>query len=173
LLQPFPRAGVVNQYTKFDMEWWVFPAGFAAFWTLFIGVSAWLGSDSVPNLRLQRKHVIVTGGSDGLGLELCKLLAKKGAHVSIIARDLKKLEIAATSVRGECKDQVWLSAQEKNQTTLCQVTGRALGGSLRDPLLVASRQKQFWDFRACFFAPSSAFQIGLSSAQSCFIVDFS
>jgi hypothetical protein len=59
------------------MEWWVFPAGFAAFWTLFIGVSAWLGSDSVPNLRLQRKHVIVTGGSDGLGLELCKLLAKK------------------------------------------------------------------------------------------------
>lgn len=80
--------------------------GFAAFWTLYVGVAAWLGSDSVPRLRLQNKHVIVTGGSYGLGLELSKLLAKKGAHVTIIARDAKKLDEAAKAVRAVTQDEV-------------------------------------------------------------------
>ncbi|KAH8828168.1 oxidoreductase [Flagelloscypha sp. PMI_526] len=37
------------------------------------------------------KHCYVTGASSGLGKELAILLAEKGAHVSIVARDKEKL----------------------------------------------------------------------------------
>ncbi|KAH7927027.1 NAD(P)-binding protein [Leucogyrophana mollusca] len=39
-------------------------------------------------------HVYITGGSQGLGLALAILVAKKGAHVSIVARTQSKLEKA-------------------------------------------------------------------------------
>ncbi|TDL24988.1 oxidoreductase [Rickenella mellea] len=40
------------------------------------------------------KSCYVTGGSQGLGLALSVLLAKKGANVTIVARDVKKMEEA-------------------------------------------------------------------------------
>ncbi|KAF8529180.1 hypothetical protein BU17DRAFT_73355 [Hysterangium stoloniferum] len=39
----------------------------------------------------KNKHCYVTGGSSGTGLALAILLTKKGAHVSIVARDESKL----------------------------------------------------------------------------------
>jgi 3-dehydrosphinganine reductase len=50
----------------------------------------------------QGKHVIVTGGSSGIGKAIAQRLASQGANISILARDLPKLtqaqaEIAATS----------------------------------------------------------------------------
>ncbi|KAI1792649.1 oxidoreductase [Ganoderma leucocontextum] len=38
------------------------------------------------------KHCFVTGGSRGTGLALAILLAKRGAHVSIVARDKQRLD---------------------------------------------------------------------------------
>ncbi|KAJ7507883.1 oxidoreductase [Mycena galericulata] len=40
------------------------------------------------------RHVYITGGSSGLGLSLAILLTKKGADVSIVARDEQKLRSA-------------------------------------------------------------------------------
>lgn len=40
------------------------------------------------------QHCYVTGGSAGLGLALSILLVKRGAHVSIVARDKVKLDEA-------------------------------------------------------------------------------
>ncbi|KAJ7054992.1 oxidoreductase [Mycena amicta] len=40
------------------------------------------------------RHVYVTGGSQGLGLAVAILLTRKGAHVSIVARDQEKLDTA-------------------------------------------------------------------------------
>ncbi|KAF7327307.1 3-ketodihydrosphingosine reductase TSC10 [Mycena kentingensis (nom. inval.)] len=40
------------------------------------------------------KHVYVTGGSQGLGLAVAILLVQQGAHVSIVARNVEKLEKA-------------------------------------------------------------------------------
>ncbi|KAF9055378.1 oxidoreductase [Hymenopellis radicata] len=40
------------------------------------------------------KHCYITGGSQGLGLALAVLLTKRGAHVSIVARDQEKLRVA-------------------------------------------------------------------------------
>jgi NAD(P)-dependent dehydrogenase (short-subunit alcohol dehydrogenase family) len=37
------------------------------------------------------KHVLITGGSSGIGYELCIEAFKQGSHVSIIARNLERL----------------------------------------------------------------------------------
>jgi 3-dehydrosphinganine reductase len=41
------------------------------------------------------KHVVITGGSSGLGLELARMLTDSGARVALMARDRGKLEQAA------------------------------------------------------------------------------
>mmetsp|Transcript_64155 Transcript_64155/g.126253 ORF Transcript_64155/g.126253 Transcript_64155/m.126253 type:complete len:339 (-) Transcript_64155:104-1120(-) len=40
------------------------------------------------------KHVLVTGGSSGIGLEVAREYLRRGANVTIMARDKKKLEAA-------------------------------------------------------------------------------
>ncbi|KAJ9663749.1 3-dehydrosphinganine reductase [Coniosporium apollinis] len=40
------------------------------------------------------RTVVITGGSQGMGRGLAKLLAKKGSNVVIVARDVKKLQAA-------------------------------------------------------------------------------
>ncbi|HHL3491448.1 TPA: SDR family NAD(P)-dependent oxidoreductase [Legionella pneumophila] len=43
-------------------------------------------------LSLKEKNAIVTGGSKGLGADIAVSLAKSGAHVTILGRDIKGLE---------------------------------------------------------------------------------
>lgn len=45
------------------------------------------------------KHVLISGGSEGIGLEIAKLCAQQGAKVSLVARTLKKLEAAKEEVQ--------------------------------------------------------------------------
>ncbi|KAJ9121604.1 hypothetical protein QFC22_002223 [Naganishia vaughanmartiniae] len=45
------------------------------------------------------KHCYVTGGSSGLGLALSEYLARQGAHVTIVARDTKKLVEAQAQIK--------------------------------------------------------------------------
>lgn len=44
------------------------------------------------------QHALITGGSQGLGLALAKLLASKGADITIVARSVSKLEKAAADI---------------------------------------------------------------------------
>ncbi|WP_440876153.1 SDR family NAD(P)-dependent oxidoreductase [Thalassotalea sp. PLHSN55] len=46
----------------------------------------------------KNKHIIITGGSSGLGLAVASLLVKQGAHLSLIARNLSKLEAAKSQL---------------------------------------------------------------------------
>ena len=50
---------------------------------------------SVPNFRLDGKRALVTGGSRGIGFASGLALAQAGAAVTLVARDLSKLELAA------------------------------------------------------------------------------
>jgi 3-dehydrosphinganine reductase len=50
-------------------------------------------------VRLDGEHVVITGGSSGLGKEIAFLAAKRGAHVTILARDVSKLEDACKEIR--------------------------------------------------------------------------
>ena len=55
--------------------------------------------------NVDNRHVVVTGGSSGIGKCVAIIAAKYGAHVTIIARDLQKLEIARNEVIHACKNK--------------------------------------------------------------------
>ena len=44
------------------------------------------------------KHIVITGGSSGLGLELARRLAGEGARLTLVARDATKLAQAAEHI---------------------------------------------------------------------------
>lgn len=49
-------------------------------------------------MRIRDVHAIVTGGSQGIGLATARVLALRGARVSLIARDVARLQAAAAAV---------------------------------------------------------------------------
>ncbi|KLO20334.1 NAD(P)-binding protein [Schizopora paradoxa] len=51
------------------------------------------------------KTCVVTGGSQGLGLSTAKLLARKGANVIIVARNVEKLEAAVQELEKERQNE--------------------------------------------------------------------
>jgi 3-dehydrosphinganine reductase len=51
------------------------------------------------------RTAVVTGGSQGLGLAIAKLLASRGANVVIVAQDLRKLEAAVNEIKASAKSQ--------------------------------------------------------------------
>ncbi|XP_044257176.1 3-ketodihydrosphingosine reductase [Tribolium madens] len=57
---------------------------------------------------LDKRHVVITGGSSGIGKSAAVLAARKGANVTIIARNLEKLAAAEKEIKGACihKDQI-------------------------------------------------------------------
>ncbi|KAH0371671.1 NAD(P)-binding protein, partial [Aureobasidium melanogenum] len=50
------------------------------------------------------RTVVITGGSQGMGRGLAKLLAQKGAHVVIVARDQNKLEAAVEYISAAARN---------------------------------------------------------------------
>jgi 3-dehydrosphinganine reductase len=48
--------------------------------------------------KLANAHVVITGGSSGIGLETARLAVARGARVSLIARDAGRLAAAAADV---------------------------------------------------------------------------
>lgn len=51
------------------------------------------------------QHAIITGGSSGIGKEIAKLLAIQGSNISIIARNLSKLEEAKIEITATTANQ--------------------------------------------------------------------
>jgi short-subunit dehydrogenase len=50
-------------------------------------------------MNLSQKNIIITGGSDGLGLALAQLLVGKGANVAIIGRTQSKVDAAVSTLK--------------------------------------------------------------------------
>lgn len=50
-------------------------------------------------LRFCSPTSLLTGGSSGLGMSLAELLASKGAHVTIVARNQERLDTALALVK--------------------------------------------------------------------------
>jgi len=64
-------------------------------------------------MNLSQKNIIITGGSDGLGLSLAQLLIKQGANVAIIGRTQSKVDAAVSKL-----------------TTLSQAAGEVAGKAI-------------------------------------------
>ena len=52
-------------------------------------------------MDLAGMHVVVTGGSQGIGLEVGRLISERGAAVSLVARSEATLADAATAIGAE------------------------------------------------------------------------
>jgi len=66
-------------------------------------VQDWLGRRKRSGAAMDGEHVVITGGSSGIGLELACKAVQRGANVTILARDLKKLEDACKVIRSHVK----------------------------------------------------------------------
>lgn len=51
-------------------------------------------------MKLERKTILITGGTSGIGLELAKQLRQRGNTVIVTGRDHEKLEVASHKVPG-------------------------------------------------------------------------
>jgi 3-dehydrosphinganine reductase len=67
-----------------------------------------------------RSNVVVTGGSDGLGLAFAELIASKGAHVTVLARNASKLAQAKNAI-----EKKRLKLSQKIVTIVCDVSDEA------------------------------------------------
>ncbi|CAG5100261.1 Similar to KDSR: 3-ketodihydrosphingosine reductase (Homo sapiens) [Cotesia congregata] len=75
---------------------------------IVIAIIVWLVKELVfPSQRknIEGKHVVITGGSSGIGKAVAMLAAKMGAHVTIIARDVQKLEASRNDIMSACKNR--------------------------------------------------------------------
>src|SRR5260370_17308991 len=59
---------------------------------------------------LPGRVAVVTGGSSGIGRGMASALARAGAQVVLIARDSRRLEESAASLRAQGCSAAWLSA---------------------------------------------------------------
>jgi NAD(P)-dependent dehydrogenase (short-subunit alcohol dehydrogenase family) len=58
------------------------------------------------DLQLQQLHVLITGGSKGIGLACAQLFLREGAHVSLVARDASRLAAVQNQLGQEHAGQV-------------------------------------------------------------------
>ena len=63
------------------------------------------------------KSVIITGGSEGVGAATARLFAEAGAHLMLVGRSKKKLEVIAAELRD--KTQVQIYAMDVADTDAC------------------------------------------------------
>lgn len=67
---------------------------------LFIAIMRLFGKNQMP---VDGKTVLITGGSDGMGLSVARQLAAKGANLILVARNVGKLEEAVAQLKASAK----------------------------------------------------------------------
>lgn len=72
-------------------------------------------------MRLEGRNAIVTGASQGLGLEIARAFVREGANVLVCARDRERIE----SVAGELRGAVVQCADVSNENDVRDLVARA------------------------------------------------
>jgi len=82
------------------------------------------------------KHVVVTGGSSGIGLATAEAFAARGADVTLVARDPERLEIAREAVAARGTGSAMARALTGDVSTLegCEAIATAVTGHGKHPI---------------------------------------
>jgi short-subunit dehydrogenase len=51
-------------------------------------------------MKINGSHVLITGGSQGIGVDIAREFARRGGNVSVLGRNLERLESVATELNG-------------------------------------------------------------------------
>lgn len=79
-----------------------------------------------PSMQLSNQHVLITGGSSGIGLALARQAAGKGARISLLARDPAKLAAARDEIQRVAAAPVCIvGADVADQTALVRALAEA------------------------------------------------
>ena len=84
--------------------------------------------DCPMNLRLDGKRALVTGGSRGIGLSICKALVANGARVSTCARGQDSLDAALAELGGNAQGQALDVRDEAAFSGWIAASAEAMGG---------------------------------------------
>ena len=69
----------------------------------------------MEQFSLQGKHILVTGASSGMGKVFSQMIASQGAQVSLLARDLSRLEQTRLSLAGNGHQTIVCDLTDENQ----------------------------------------------------------
>ncbi|WP_124081540.1 short-chain dehydrogenase/reductase [Pigmentiphaga humi] len=72
------------------------------------------------DLRLYGHKVLVTGGSQGIGLGIARAFAREGARVCIVSRNEEALARAASLIREECGAQVLTHVEDTGSASAAE-----------------------------------------------------
>ena len=84
------------------------------------------------------KHALIIGGSSGIGLDTAMRLAARGAAVTLVGRDMAKLEKAAVAVKASGSSQVTTKSVDLYRREQVDVFVRELSDSAAFTFLVNS-----------------------------------
>lgn len=84
------------------------------------------------------KHAIITGGSSGIGLAIAKILASEGWSLTLIARNIERLEQSAQSLNLSETRLLTLKADVTDQRDLSQSIGKSINTLGTPELLITS-----------------------------------
>jgi 3-dehydrosphinganine reductase len=73
---------------------------------------AFLARPRGSRVRLTDRHVLITGGSSGIGLAMATAAAREGARVSILARNAARLEDARAAIHAATGQDVGVLAAD-------------------------------------------------------------
>lgn len=91
-------------------------------------------SEVAEGIDLSGKVALITGGSSGLGQETARVLAERGAHVILTARDMPKGEAVAAGIRASTGNQ-HVEVEELELGSLKQIRAFAQRFLARHPTL--------------------------------------
>ena len=95
--------------------------------------------DSSRSERLKGHVAIVTGGSSGIGLATCKLLATEGADIVVVGRNAKRIENLIEEIGHENSEcgVLGLTLDVRQERDMDQMSGEALARFGRIDFLIA------------------------------------
>jgi short-subunit dehydrogenase len=70
-------------------------------------------------MHIEGGHVLVTGGSQGIGVDIAKEFSRRGAAVTVLGRDAARLSAVAESIKGN-----WFSLDLADESAVADAIGR-------------------------------------------------